>query len=289
MTEYTIEYDLTELKKLAERFTKGMTTAALPNTDAAFQRAAQMVRKTWTGFLDGSVTLPGVESPEKVTAAMIKSIKSDDKTNEKEFHHTIYSDNRQLEQLNKGSKEVKYDMKKTHPYGRKSRVNKITKIPYLIIPFRWGTPVGKKKFTDEEIKRAHFNNVIPQGNYEHYVKGMEVSKVNALKAYYEANVKGENIKRQGYDWARNGRVTEDWAWSERSIGMVKMKDMGKSVYFTFRVISADSKPPSSWWYLKPAKQGNNYFAALETAVKPKVEKIVEEGIKADEEFYRNNL
>ena len=124
MTQYTIEYDKAELKKLTDNFAKGMTTAALPNTDAAFQRAAQMVRQMWIGFLQGSVQLPGVETPDRVTSAMVKSIKTQDKTSPDEFFHTIYSDNRQLEELNRGRKEVEYDMKKTHPYGKKSRVSK---------------------------------------------------------------------------------------------------------------------------------------------------------------------
>ena len=80
MTQYTIEYDQAELKKLADNFAKGMTTAALPNTDAAFQRASQMVRQMWVGFLEGSVQLPGVETPDRVTSAMVKSIKTQDKT-----------------------------------------------------------------------------------------------------------------------------------------------------------------------------------------------------------------
>ena len=65
MTTYKIEYDIKELKNLADNFAKGMTTAALPNTDMAFQKAAQMVRQMWVGFLQGSVQLPGVETPDR--------------------------------------------------------------------------------------------------------------------------------------------------------------------------------------------------------------------------------
>ncbi len=280
MTTYTIEYDKAELKKLTDNFAKGMTTAALPNTDAAFQRAAQMVRQMWIGFLQGSVQLPGVETPDKVTSAMVKSIKTQDKTSPDEFFHTIYSDNRQLEELNKGRKEVEYDMKKTHPYGKKSRVSK-KGIPYLIIPFRWGTPNGKG------TKRAHFNNFIPQGAYETNVKGLAMSSVNDLKKYFEANFKGENIQRQGYDWARNGRLKEQDAWDDRSVGMVRMKDVTGSTYFTFRIVSAKS-PANSWIYHRDAKQGTNYMEALANAALPKVDKIIEEGIRADEKFYQNN-
>lgn len=279
MTQYTIEYDQAELKKLADNFSRGMTTAALPNTDAAFNRAAQMVRQMWVGFLDGSVQLPGVETPDRVTSAMVKSIKTQDKTTADEFFHTIYSDNRQLEELNRGRKEVEYDMKQTHPYGKKSRVSK-KGIPYLIIPFRWGTPNQKG------TKRAHFNNFIPQKNYETSVTGLEISSKNALKNYFEKNFKGESIERQGYNWAKFGRLKADQAWDDRSVGMVRMKDIRGSTYFTFRIVSAKS-PANSWIYHRDAKQGTNYMEALANAVMPKVDKIINDGLRADERFYQN--
>ena len=106
MTTYTIEYDLTEVKKLIDNFPKGMTTAALPNTDAAYQRAAQKVKQMWIGYLQGSVQLPGVKTPDKVTSAIVRSIRTEDKTSEYEFRHSIGTDNRQLEQIEKGQKEL---------------------------------------------------------------------------------------------------------------------------------------------------------------------------------------
>ena len=281
MTTYTIDYDLSEVKKLTERFTKGMTTAALPNTDAAFSRAAQKVRQMWTDYLTGSIQLPGVETPDKVTSAMVRSIRTQDKTTENEFHHTISSDNRQLEQLQNDQKEVEYDMKQTHPYGKKSRVSK-KGVPYLIIRFRWGTPNQKG------TKRARWNNVIPKAAYETNVKGLEISAVNEMKKYFEANFKGENIQRQGYDWAKKGRLKEEDAWDDRSVGMVRMKDITGSSYFTFRIVSAKS-PQNSWIYHKDAKPALKYIEALEAAARPEVEKIIEQGIKADEQFYRDNM
>ena len=279
MTTYTIDYDLSEVKKLFANFTQGMGAAALPNTDAAFGRAAQKVRQMWIDYLEGSLQLPGVETPDKVTSAMVRSIRTQNKTTEKEYHYTIYSDNRQLEQLENGQKEVEYDMKQTHPYGKKSRVSK-KGVPYLIIPFRWGTPNQKG------TKRARWNNVIPKAAYETNVKGLEISAVNEMKKYFEANFHGENIQRQGYDWAKNGRLKEEDAWDDRSVGMVRMKDITGSSYFTFRIVSAKS-PASSWIYHKDAKPAIKYMEALETAARPEVEKIIEQGIKADEQFYKN--
>ena len=276
MTQYTIEYDLTELKKLADNFAKNMSEAALPNTAAAFNKAAILVRQMWTNYLMGSQQLSGIDFLSGVTSKMVQSIRA--KQNG-DFDHTVYSDNIQLERKTKGQKEVEYDMKQTHPYGNKSRVSK-KGIPYLIIPFRWGTP--NKKGT----KRAHFNNFIPQANYETSVKGLKISAVNAAKKYFENNFRGESIERQGYDWAKNGRLTEEQAWNDRSKGMVRMKNITGSTYFTFRIISAKS-PANSWIYHKDAVPGVDVLAALERTAKPDIDRFIEQGIEADNEMYRN--
>lgn len=281
MTTYKIEYDLTELKNLANKFKdtiENAPAAALPNTANALAQAAKYVHNMWTGYLTSSQPLNGIDFMSGVTSAMVRSIRS---RYNGDLSYTISSDNRQLEQKVHGSKEVEYDMKQTHPYGKKSRVSK-KGIPYLIIPFRWGTPNGKGS------KRAHFNNVIPQASYETSVKGLAMSKVNIDKKYFEANVKGESIERQGYDWAKFGRLTEDQAWDDRSIGMVRMKDMasGKSTYFTFRIISAKS-PENSWIYHKDAIPAVDMMGALVRTVKPQVNSMLREGVKADEEVYRN--
>ena len=111
MTTYTIEYDLSELRNLAESFPKNMTEAALPNTAEAFDRASRMVRQMWTNYLMGSETLSGIDFMSGVTSAMVRSIKE---RKNGDFDHTVYSDNLQLERKTHGQKEVEYDMKKTH-------------------------------------------------------------------------------------------------------------------------------------------------------------------------------
>ena len=279
MNTYNIEYDLTELKNLADQFAKTVQNApeaALPNTANAFQMAAQYVRNMWTGYLSGDQPLNGIEFMDGVTSAMVRSIRAQ---RNGDFDYSIYSDNRQLEEKTKGRKEVEYDMKQTHPYGKKSRVSK-KGIPYLIIPFRWGTPNGKG------TKRAHFNNFIPQKNYETSVKGLNLSAVDSAKKYFEANFKGENIERQGYNWAKNGRLKEDQAWDDRSVGMVRMKDVTGSTYFTFRIVSAKS-PAGSWIYHRDAKPAVDMMGALERTVKPKIDEMISAGIQADNNMYKN--
>lgn len=281
MTTYTIEYDLSELKNLSEKFAKTIENApaaALPNTAAAFAQAAKYVHNMWTGYLRGDQPLNGIDFMSGVTSAMVRSIKS---RYNGDLDYTIYSDNMQLEQKTRGTKEVTFDMKEKYPYGKKSRVSK-KGIPYLIIPFRWGTPNGK------ETKRGHsnFNNVIPQASYNTAVKGLKVSSVNELKKYFESNFKGEVIERQGYNWAKNGRLTEENAWDDRSVGMVKMKDGTKSTYFTFRIISAKS-PANSWIYHRPAKPAIDMMGALNRTVKPEIDKMIREGVALDNQLYQN--
>lgn len=288
MITYKIEYDLSELKKLVDNFSKTVENApeaALPNTANAFRRAAQLVHNAWTGYLTGSQQLQGIDFLDGVTSAMVRSIRAEKLG---DFHYSISSDNRQLEAKTKGQKEVEFDMKQTHPYGNKSRVSK-KGIPYLIIPFRWGTPNQKGK------KRDHFNNFIPQKNYQTSVKGLQLSAVNAAKKYFEANFKGESIERQGYDWAKNGRLKEEDAWEVEgkhentysSAGMVRMKDVTGSAYFTFRIVSAKS-PADSWIYHKDAIPPVDMMGALERTVKPKIDSIINEGIQADNQMYSGN-
>ena len=279
MTTYTINYDLSELKNLNDKFAKTIENApaaALPNTAAAFARAAKYIHNMWTGYLRGEQSLSGINFLSGVTSSMVRSIRS---RYNGDLDYTIYSDSMQLDKKVRGSKEVEYDMKKTHPYGKKSRVSK-KGIPYLIIPFRWGTPNSKG------TARAHFNNVIPQANYETSVTGLEISSKNALKNYFEKNFKGENIERQGYNWAKFGRLTEDQAWDDRSVGMVRMKDIRGSTYFTFRIISAKS-PINSWIYHKDAIPAVDMMGALARSTQSGVDEIINEGIRLDEEAYRN--
>lgn len=283
MKTYKIEYDLTQLKELVDNFAKGMTTAALPKTNAAFQEAALYIQESWRSYLGGELSLPGCDTPSKVTSAMVNSIRTKNLTNEKEFHAVIFSDNRQVEELNRGRPDVEYDMKKTHPYGNKSRVSK-KGIPYLIIPFRWGT--GKK--------RAHFNNFIPQKIYNVAVKGTNISFVKSLKDHIEKNAKGEDVWRWGYDWVKGSRLSDDLTASDdRMKGMVRMlddrrKDVRDSEYFTFRIISAKS-PAGSWIYKRKGTQGNNYMQALENYVKPEIDRIINEGIQKDIKDIQNDL
>ena len=132
-------------------------------------------------------------------------------------------------------------MKKTHPFGPKSRVSE-DGVPYLIIPIRWGTPGNNGE------QRVGFKNVMPRSVYNTVVK---YKKMRTLVDAQESSIRTPNARGQmvgraqynkGYDQLKgsgNGNMR----------GMVRSTDDTggdkSGGYFTFRVISANS-PAHSW-------------------------------------------
>lgn len=275
MLKVHIDIDAEKLKEIAKQFSKNMTEASFPNTANAMQKATNLIRNSWIDYLRGNTSLDGIENIEKVNSSMIESV--EDRKNG-DFDYSVYSDSKQLERVTKGSPEVKYDMKKTHPYGRKSRMSK-KGVPYLIIPFRWGTPNGKGT-------KRRWNNFIPQKEYNTKVLPLEMSRTTGA-THPEMNAKGQAIDRQEYNWG--GRLKD--GWDDRSAGMVRMEDVTekatKSTYFTFRVISAKS-PANSWWYHRDAQKAVDILGALQRTHEQKIRSMIEQGIKNDEEMYNKD-
>lgn len=277
MLKVQIDIDAENLKEIAKQFSKNMTEAAFPNTANAMQQATRLIRNSWTDYLRGETSLDGIENlpPDKVNNKMITSVKED---KNKDFDYRVYSDNTQMEMLSRGNPEIKYDMKKTHPYGRKSRVSK-KGVPYLIIPFRWATPNEKG-----ETKRR-WNSAIPRKVYNTNLLPMEMSRTTGL-THAEMNARGEAIDRNEYNWG--GRLKD--GWDDRSAGMVRMEDVTekatKSAYFTFRVISAKS-PANSWWYHRDANPAVDILGALQRTHEQKIRSMIEQGIKYDETMHNN--
>ena len=272
-----VDVNIDELHKIASMFAKGLTENAFPNTAESVKEARDLAKQKWKDYLAGESSLDGIEPVEKPNLKMVQSVKSEKKS---AFNYSVYSENQQIEKIIEGEPAVNYDMKKTHPYGRKSRVSK-KGVPYLIINFRWGTP------NEKGGARARWNNFIPQKVYNTSLKKILRSKSETTGLTHpELNFKGQAIDRNEYNWG--GRLTENDAWDDRSVGMVRMKDSanGKSVYFTFRIISAKS-PQGSWIYHKDAKAPVDMIGALKRTVESDIRKIIEEGIKADVEMYMN--
>ena len=140
---------LEELQYLLASASKGF----LPGTARAMEKAAGIIQKTWKGYAAGG-SLPGVEKLKNPQGGYMRSICVDKRG---PFNYEIYSEAKIAEWIENGTEEL--DMKTTHPFGPRSRVSK-KGVPYLIIPFRWGTPGSKKN------PRVGFgNNVITAGAY----------------------------------------------------------------------------------------------------------------------------
>lgn len=276
MIEVKIDIDVSQLKELAKEFKKNMTEASFPNTANAFVQSQHEVFTAWRNYLEGKTSLVGTPNLEKTNAKLILSVKED---RNGDFDYSVYSESEHMRRIQEGTPEVKYDMKQTHPYGRKSRVTQTGKnkgVPYLIVKFRWATP------NDKGETQRRWNSAIPQAVYNTNVR-MEMSVKNIKKAHFEPNARGEQIWRAGYDW--HDRLTE--VEDERKKGMVRMMDDVKgSTYFTFRVISARS-PANSWWYHRDAQPAVDILGGLQRTLEGQIRKNIEQGTKCDEEMYNN--
>lgn len=275
MKEIKLTYNFNELLNIADNSFINASEEALPNTAQAFREGANTIYTAWSEFLMGNSSIDGVKPLDKpMNKSVVTSLKN---RKLRDFHYSVFSNNPQMDKLIEGSPEVKYDMKTTHPYGRKSRISK-KGIPYLIIPFRWGTPNG------HDTKRAHFNNFIPTKNYNTSLKGFKLSYRTGL-THFERNAHGEPINRSEYRF--NDRLKEDAAWSDNSVGMVRMKDVRGSSYFTFRIVSAKS-PSSSWWYKRKAEDSRDIIKGLENMYSRNIQENIENALKKDisENFIR---
>lgn len=236
----------------------------LPHTASAFRKSARAVEKAWKGFGRGD-KLEGVESLSNSSGAYIRGIKL---TMNGPFDYTVSNDSKGAERIEYGTPA--FDMKATHPYGAKSRVaikkdknGMERRVPYLIIPFRWGEKEG-----------GHFRNIMPDDVVAIVSsKKFGRSKITEL-THTEDNFSGVAVERSDYKWG--ARITEDDTDMPDAVGMVNMG--GKSGRFTFRVISADS-PSGSW--INPGIKARNVTVHLAKMMGPYVEKMVEMGIKAD--------
>ena len=252
---------------------------SMPSTSAAFRVAANIVQATWKSYAMGAA-IPGTSNrlkhPTGGYAAHVQ-VRSDGP-----FDYTVYNDSKVAQMIEDGTKQL--DMKTTHPYGKKSRVaNHGTKdnprwVPYLIVPFRWGTPRAT----------GHFRNIIPEQIYtmlRMQIKAGEFVRTRVLPATHpESNYAGEAIQRAEYE----GEQRQDtWGSMLRGVGgdmegmSVMVADTEKkrsSAYFTFRVISAES-PASSW--IKPATPALHISQHVADNVRDIVNEMIQAGLRQD--------
>ena len=230
-----------------------------PATSAAVSTAAKIIQDTWRGWAKGA-SIEGAADIRKASSRLAASITV---RRNGSLDAEIGTDSPYMKRIQQGSPE--YDMKKTYPYGRKSRVSKRGR-PYLIIPFTWHTP------NSEGGARAHGSlaNTIPE-NLLSLVRKMRRSYTTG-ETHIEKNARGENIARAEYSWG-------DRLKAEGNInGLVVMNSKTHTAFTTFRVISVDS-PKSSW--IRKEIPANDVAAAVARATSSAVKEVIEEGLKAD--------
>lgn len=268
MIRVNVELDdglVSRLRSSLAGFAGNNGAKVMPGTARAFSYAAKLIQKSWQNWaLGGSLMgAADIRNPNPRLASSIHIRRTSD------FDISIETDSRYMERIQSGSPE--FDMKEKYPYGRKSRVTKSGKnkgVPYLIIPFRWGTP------NKDGGARAHFGNTIPMEVYKILQSRKFRKSEKTEKTHTEPNANGENIERAEYEWG--DRIKDDDAGN--ADGMVKMRSNSGSTYFTFRIISAKS-PENSW--IRRAVPANDVMGALEKTTRKNVEDILEAGLGQD--------
>lgn len=267
MLKIDITADNPALQELAAAVTQLGQKGLLPATEEAFYNGARMIRDVWQDYAAGRKELSGVPAMKKPShdyAAGVK-IKQDGA-----MAYTVSNTSKAAPLLEYGTEG--YDMKLTHPYGKKSRVglhwNKKTKmlerVPYLIVPFSWGTP-----------KTVSFHRTMSEDLYD-IVRRLKKSTVTG-ETHFEDNWAGEAIARHEYEF--KGRYKTDDKTGDEN-GMVRMSDLatGKSSYFTFRVISARS-PQNSW--LQKGIPARHVTEGLKRECDKAIVSTIQEALKTD--------
>lgn len=266
MVRMEITADNPLLQEFAALARKMNAAEALPITEAAFQSGAKKIADAWKAYAAKKEGISGVPDMKKPSASYMKGVRI---KKEHAFSYIVSNESAAAPLLEYGSSG--YDMKLTHPFGKKSRVGqrwnpktKMTeRVPYLIVPFGWGT-----------ANTVTFHNTMSESIYE-TAKRLKKSLVME-ETHFEDNWAKEAVERNEYQWA--GRLQgEDLGNAE---GMVRMEDKaGKgSTYWTFRVISARS-PKNSW--INKGMPARHVTEGLRKQYSPEIEADIREAIQMD--------
>ena len=274
MIRVNISADSDLIRELAYKMPNLFGGKVAPATKQAVNSSVRYVQSVWQNWAMGDqiAGVPNIKSPSSKLAQSIKVNPMGP------FMAEVYSESPYMQRIVDGTPQV--DMKETYPFGRKSRVSK-DGIPYLIVPFRWGTPDQKG------MPRAHFGSFICRPMFKR-VKKLDASKRLSIvdqkgtivggPTHAEANYSGEPIERSEYEWG-------DRLEAEGNMGgMVRMGSetkRGGSTYFTFRVISAKQFLTSPYSWIKKAVPPVDVVGALEKTVTPVIEDAIQAGLEAD--------
>jgi hypothetical protein len=271
--QVTLDDDI--LKEVAARLSSLNTAQSMPATANAMKKAAALVKATWQKYATGEQTLPDVSPMKNPSRGYAKGISI--KPNGP-FDYEVINPSDIAKYLEEGTSEI--DMKQTHTRGPRSRVSK-KGVPYLIVPFRWGTP-----------DTVGFRNVMPAEIYNIVKKAKFEKSLVGDTTHNEPNARGEDTDRWDYDkWGSRLKINQIIEADDGGInlnqmfnmsGMVRMdtstKNKKYSGYYTFRVISADGTP-GSW--IKPATPARHITDGVVRAVQEDVDNIFDAAFRRD--------
>jgi len=241
-----------------------MSSKVMPETYKAFKRAVALVQYTWKCYAMGA-DMGGGMKLKRPTGGYARSIKTRFYS---PFNYEVISDSKVAKFLEEGTKEL--DMKKTHPFGRRSRVTKSGQ-GYLIIPFRMGVP-GSKYY--------------PPLPKQLYMQIRQMAKQNELILMkrvpgktYSPNYKGEMIPRVKYTGGTRITGTGDENLEGLMVVNLSASPVEKrSSYMTFRVISENS--PSFKW-IRKAMPGMHITKHVVENTQEAVRDLIEMGLRKD--------
>ena len=258
----TIQLDLSRIQaRIAQA---ADTNAAIQSKLAAI---GNCVHYNWAAALMGAGVpgAPTLKDSEKLKEAY-ERIQTEVSGNQV----TIYSEDPAVIRLEKGHNG--HDMKTTHPYGYKSRVNK-KKEPYLIVPFA--------KAQDEKSKSP-----IPpavQVYIEKQKKAGWAFSEHAEGFSYSPNFHGQMVKRFKYKWGQridlNPHPLRDK--TRKYSGLYRFKDTGYAkertrIYgiVSFRTIKAAPYQKGKW--IIPAKEGKHLLRHILRSQSAEISRILGE-------------
>ena len=244
----------------------------MPKTAAALEAGAKHIQGVWVDFANGG-PLPGVTEPlKRPNGGYARSIKTKQTGR---FEHEIFSEAKIADWIENGTEQL--DMKITHTKGPRSRVSK-EGVPYLIVPFQWGTKEG--------TARAGPKNIVPK-NLLSLMRSKRFKQSSVKNETYQSpNKRGDLVDRYTYSWGDRVKGSDFAGTVEQKSfanGMVRF-EQGESGgkryggYFTFRIISANS-PKNSW--IKPATPARHVTRAVAGVTQESVNAMVDAALLED--------
>ncbi len=242
---------------------EAMSSKILPKTYRAVKASAAVIQYTWKAYALGAPIPGSTMRVKRPTGAYAKSIKVRMLS---PFFQQVVTDYPPAEGLETGVKAK--DLKKTHPYGPRSRVS-AAGVPFNIIPFRHGTPGSLIAPPMPQKVYERIRQEIKNGT-------LQLSQVNKGKKT-TPNYHGDLIPRARYAWG--SRISSGVQNLEGMVAFdVSTPGSTRTEYMTFRVISKNS--PSFKW-IQAARPGMHMTQHVVANTKDIINEIISQGIKED--------